>query len=460
MNDHWRQVELGKLPPQALESERIVLCSILVVNSIFELAGELKPEYFYKVEHQEIYKAALDLYTQNVGVDLQTVFSRLRERGKIEEVGGLAYVADLMNEAVGNYSYHSKVIREMHFKREGIALGNRLIQMGYNPTVDAFEMLAFADKSLTDQNVISVNKKPPTFSQQILQALREHQEADQAGGIVGIPVGIEPLAKVFSYVEGELIVIAGRPGMGKTAAMINDAIPLAYRGVPVAIYELEMNAKAFIDRTLGLVTGIPAYDLKRGKYMHKVDDLNLVQSQASKLMNLPIYLNDNPKWTVLELIADLRRIVKQMGIKVVYIDYLQLIELIDDKRSQKADQIGFVTRALKVAAKDLGITIIVFSQLSRKVEERPDKKPILSDLRDSGAIEQDADSVIFLYCPEYYKITHDKDGQETTNQLIFIIAKFREGKPQEIKARFNREFSEIIHWHMANFENDQLEVPF
>jgi replicative DNA helicase len=463
-SNHWLEAGIGKLPPFSIESEEIVLTSILVINSIFELAGELSATQFYKESHQRIYNAAYTLYAKNEPVDMSTVAMQLRKAGELELIGGAGYLAQLTELALGNFRYHATIIKEMHYKRECITMGGKIMQMAYDDTVDAFTVMSYADSAVMNNNLLATNKKKPlTFSQQILQTLKEHQTHEKTGG-KGISPGIPSMGKHFRYVEGELIVIAGRPGMGKTSVMVNDSISLAYAGVPVAIYELEMNFQAFIDRTLALITGIPLAEIKDGIYLRRPGDIKIVQDKASKLMELPLQVNDNPKWNVLEITADLRRLVKMYGIKVAYIDYLQLMELIENKsgNSLKSDQIGFITRTLKLTAKELGITIILFSQLSRKCEERPgDKRPMLSDLRDSGAIEQDADGVLFLYRPEYYNFKHDNEGNETIGLLEIMIAKFREGKPGTIKVRFNAEFSEITEWSSFPHQSDlQAEIPF
>ena len=439
------QFEYGQTPPQEPEAEKIVLGSLCVFKTMPEVSMIVRPDDFYSLPHRTIFQAALNVYNAGQDVDIITITQELRKTKELEVIGGITYLSDILSETpYVDVLHQAKLIYEASVRRNMIRNGHQLVQKAYDIGTNFRELSEFSDTVFENNTEAKGIRKTLTMRDHLTKTIKSHQKALNNNGIVGVRPGIGELAKSISYAEGELIIVGGRPSMGKTAEMVNDALGLVYQQVPVPtlVFELEMTTEAFLNRGLACLTGIPLEAIRTGMYQYKDHEVKAIEQRINELADLPLYLEDEPLLTVYEVISRTRRYVKKFGVRVVFIDYLQLIEL--ETGINKADALGQVTRQLKIAAKKLGITIIAYSQLSRESDRRQgNHKPVLADLRDSGSIEQDADIVIFLYRPEYYGIKFDDQGKPTHNLLELIIAKHREGKLSVVKTEFRGEYCSI-----------------
>jgi len=434
--------ELGKLPPQAIELEEAVLGALMLekepLNDVIEI---LKPESFYKEAHQEIYKAIKELFEVSEPVDILTVTNRLRNNGKLDIVGGAYYITNLTTrvQSAANVEYHARIISEMSIKRELIRISSEIQRDAFEDSTDVFELLDRAEQSLFDVSDTNIRKNYESMQALMLQAIEElEKRKTQKEGLTGIPSGFTDLDRVTSgWQKSDLIIIAARPGMGKTAlvvtAMRNAAIEF---NKPVAIFSLEMSSIQLVNRLISAEAQLESDKIKKGN-LEEYEWEQLLH-KTNRLTEAPIYIDDTPALTILELRAKCRRLVAQHSVELIIVDYLQLMSGDSSRGSGNREQeIAGISRALKSIAKELSIPVIAVSQLSRAVETRGgDKRPQLSDLRESGSIEQDADMVIFLYRPEYYGLTGDETGYNPEGVGEVIIAKHRNGSLDTVKLKF------------------------
>jgi len=438
---------LGKLPPQAPDLEESILGALMMSkNAIVDVAGILRPEHFYSEQNREIYDAIRGLFADGNPIDMRTVVDRLRKNGKIERIGGAYYIAELCNKVASsaNIEYHARIIIEMAMKRELIQLASKMHQDAYEDSVDVFEMINQYNllmQEILDHAITSRAEKP--MSELTMTVLKE-QEARQGGHLAGIPSRYNALDSLLNgFQKADLIIVAARPGMGKTAFVVQAGKQIAETGTPVGIFSLEMSAPQLVNR---LVIGEQEIDADRVQKGQLSDtEFMRFHDGCGVLMNLPMYIDDTPMLSIVELRARAMRMVAKYGIKIIIIDYLQLLRALG--MMNRDQEIGQITRTLKAIAKELDIPIIALSQLNRGVETRGgDKRPHLSDLRESGSIEQDADVVMFLYRPEYYKITVDEDGFPTHGLCEVIVAKHRNGSLDTVRLKFVGKFTKFVSW--------------
>ena len=430
---------LGKLPPQAPDLEEAVLGALMLEKNALNAVVEfLKPEHFYKEQHKEIYTAIVDLFKSSDPVDMRTVVNQLRKSAKLELIGGAYYIAELTSKvsSAANIEYHARVIMEMAIKRELIQVSSQIQQDAYEDTTDVFELLDKTEQSIFQISDSNLRKNYDnmrslmTRAIQELQSLKEHKD-----GLTGIPSGFTALDRMTSgWQRSDLVIIAARPGMGKTAfvvsALRNAAVEFKHA---VAIFSLEMASIQLVNRMISAEAELEGEKIKRGTLADH-EWAQLVH-KTNRLSSAPIFIDDTPALSVLELRAKCRRLKAEHNIQIVVVDYLQLMR--GDQGGNREQEIASISRALKGIAKELSIPVLALSQLSRGVETRGgDKRPQLSDLRESGSIEQDADIVMFLYRPEYYKITVDEDGMPTQGMGEVIIAKHRNGSVGSVKLKF------------------------
>jgi replicative DNA helicase len=430
---------LGKLPPQALDLEEVVLGALMLEKNALNAVVEfLKPEHFYLETHKEIYTAIVELFKSTEPVDMRTVVNQLRKSGKIEVVGGAYYIAELTAKvsSAANIEYHARVIMEMAIKRELIQVASQIQSDAYEDTTDVFELLDKTEQSVFQISDSNLRKNYDNMRNlmaraiQELQLLKEHKD-----GLTGVPSGFTELDRMTSgWQRSDLVIIAARPGMGKTAfvvsALRNAAVDFK---IPVAIFSLEMASIQLVNRMISAEAELESEKIKRGN-LAEHEWAQLVH-KTSRLSSAPIFIDDTPALSILELRAKCRRLKAEHGIQVIVIDYLQLMR--GEQGGNREQEIASISRSLKGIAKELNVPVIALSQLSRSVETRGgDKKPQLSDLRESGSIEQDADIVMFLYRPEYYKITVDEEGMPTQGTGEVIIAKHRNGTTGNVKLKF------------------------
>ncbi len=437
---------LGKLPPQALDLEEAVLGALMLEKNALNAVVEfLKPEHFYDDRHKEIYTAIIDLFKATEPVDMRTVVNQLRKNGKIELVGGAYYIAELTSKvsSAANIEYHSRVIMEMAIKRTLIEVASQIHHDAYEDTTDVFELLDKTEQAVFEISDSNLRKNYDNMKNLMARAIQELQVLkDHKDGLTGVPSGFTALDRITSgWQRSDLVIIAARPGMGKTAfvvsAMRNAAVDFK---MGVAIFSLEMASIQLVNRMISAEAELEGEKIKKGQLADH-EWAQLVH-KTSKLSAAPIFIDDTPALSVLELRAKCRRLKAEHNIQLIVIDYLQLMR--GDQGGNREQEIASISRALKGIAKELNVPVLALSQLSRSVETRGgDKRPQLSDLRESGSIEQDADIVMFLYRAEYYKITVDEEGLPTQGVGEAIIAKHRNGSTGTAKLKFIGKFTKF-----------------
>ena len=433
----------GKIPPQAIDLEEAVLGAMLIdekgVNEVIDI---LSPEVFYKKSHQVIYESIQRLFKESEPIDLLTVSSDLKKNKNFELAGGDFYLINLSQKvsSSAHIEFHSRIIQQKYIQRKLISISNEIIQKSYNESTDVIDLLDEAESKLYDVAQNNIKGSSETAQNLVIQAKKRIEEISKKEGLSGVSTGFEKLDRLTSgWQPSDLIIVAARPGMGKTALALSMARNISVqKKIPVAFFSLEMSSVQLITRLISSETGLSSDKLRTGKLAdHEWQQLNV---KVSDLESAPLYIDDSAALTIFELRAKARRLASSYGIKLIVIDYLQLMNIgSGNKTGNREQEISTISRNLKALAKELDIPVIALSQLSRAVETRGGtKRPILSDLRESGAIEQDADIVSFLYRPEYYGITEWDDDMKTPSegQGEFIVAKHRNGALDSIKLKF------------------------
>lgn len=437
---------LGKLPPQARDLEEAVLGALMLEKNALNAVVEfLKPEHFYADAHREIYQSIIDLFKASEPVDMRTVVNQLRKNAKLELVGGAYVIAELTAKvsSAANIEYHARVIIEMAIKRELIQIASQIHHDAYEDTTDVFELLDKTEQSVFEISDSNLRKNYDNMRNLMARAIQELQVLkDHKDGLTGVPSGFTALDRITSgWQRSDLVIIAARPGMGKTAfvvsALRNAAVDFK---MPVAIFSLEMASVQLVNRMISAEAELEGEKIKRGNLADH-EWAQLVH-KTSRLSSAPIFIDDTPALSILELRAKSRRLKAEHNVQLIVIDYLQLMR--GEQGGNREQEIASISRALKGIAKELNVPVLALSQLSRGVETRGgDKRPQLSDLRESGSIEQDADIVMFLYRPEYYKITVDEEGMPTQGMGEVIVAKHRNGSTGTAKLKFVGKFTKF-----------------
>lgn len=439
---------MGKVPPQAVDLEEAVLGALMLEkDALTNVIDILKVESFYKDAHQVIFRAILDLFTESQPIDLLTVTAQLRRNGTLEVAGGAFYVTELTSKvaSAANIEYHARIITEQAIKRELISIASDIQKDAFEDTTDVFELLDKMEQSLFEISEKNIRKNYADMKSIMREAFAElESKKHQKDGLTGVPSGFTALDRVTSgWQKADLVIIAARPAMGKTAFVLSVLRNAAVdHNKPVAIFSLEMSSVQMVNRLISSEAELDSEKIKKGS-LAEHEWAQLVHKTA-KLSKAPLFIDDTPALSILELRAKARKLKAQHDIQMIVIDYLQLMSG-DSKSSgggNREQEIASISRALKKIAKELMIPVIALSQLSRAVETRGgDKRPQLSDLRESGAIEQDADMVMFLYRPEYYGITEDEEHNSTQGVGEVIIAKHRNGSLDTVKLRFIGRFT-------------------
>lgn len=449
---------LGKLIPQDIEIEIAVLGALMIDSSaIIEINDKLKSEHFYKEAHQHIYSAICTLAHKNKAIDLLTVANQLKANNLLESIGGASYIASLTNRVASsaNIYYHVEIIKACYVRRQVITSTNEIIKNAFENSEDLNNLLVLVENLLEDISKATYsNKEVQHVSSVLIEAEKDlHKRIDlhKIGKMPGITTGFKELdKKTKGWQKNNLIIEAARPGMGKTAMLLKHALSAAKTGVPVCIFSMEMNDIRLVDRILIGMTGINADNYREGNLTDS--DLMVFQKAKEYLATLPIYIDDNPVCSTNYVRTVSKRLKAKDKCGMILIDYLQLtdVETGTNKQYNREQQITKVSRAYKVIAKELDVPLILLCQLSRAVETRGSKKPILSDLRESGSIEQDADVVIFLYRPEYYGeegYTYtDERGNFLYGEGFLVIAKQREGPLCDVSFSYNRSLTQLWDW--------------
>jgi replicative DNA helicase len=437
--------ETGKLQPQAVDLEEAVLGAMMLEkNAINDAIDILTPDSFYKETHQKIYEAIQQLFSDSQPIDILTVTSKLRSNGFLELVGGPAYIASLTNRvaSAANIEYHARIIQQKYIQRELIGIASTTIKDAFEDTADVFDLLDKTESGLYRITQGNIRKDYRKMHELIHEAIDEIEKAKKnTDGVSGVPTGFVDLDKVTSgWQKSDMIVIAARPAMGKTAFVLSMARNAAVQfDKPVAVFSLEMSAIQLVNRLISGETELTSDKLRKGNLQpHEYEQLH---ARIKKLSEAPLFIDDTPALSIFELRAKARRLKQQHGIEMIIIDYLQLMTAGGEGKGNREQEISNISRSIKQIAKELDIPIVALSQLSRSVETRGgDKKPMLSDLRESGAIEQDADIVGFIYRPEYYNIT-DLENVSTKGLAQILIAKHRNGALADVNLKFVAEFS-------------------
>ncbi len=455
----------GKIQPQAIPLEEAVLGAIMLdKNALPTVLDILQPDSFYVEAHQLVYKAMLNLFEKTHPIDILTVHEELKTQGDIDQIGGPNYLVELSNRvaSAANIEYHARIISQKHIQRELIRASTTIIRDSYDDTKDVFELLDDAERNLFDITQQNLNRGFESIGTLALKAQKQLEElADKAEGLTGVPSGFTELDRVTSgWQASDLIIIAARPGMGKTAFTLSLAKNAAMdHGKAVAIFSLEMSNIQLVQRLISMEAEISSRKLRNGQL--EPHEWQQLHTAVEKLSTVPIYIDDTPAINSFELRAKCRRLKMQHDVQLIVIDYLQLMSgNIDNKRTGTREQeISSISRALKGMAKELNVPVIALSQLSRAVETRGgEKRPMLSDLRESGAIEQDADIVSFIYRPEYYDITESEEGSLKGIAEI-IVAKHRNGALETIKLRFVDQFAKFTNLDEFDFSSLKSDDP-
>jgi replicative DNA helicase len=446
-------LQKGKIAPQTPEMEEAVLGAILIDKDAFSLINEiLNINSFYSEQHQIIYDCILGLYNDSEALDTLNVIRNLRKSGQIQKAGGAKYIASLSSRvnSAANIEYHAMAIAQSAIKREMISVANEILDEGFANNFDIFDLLNKTEQSffaISEKNIRKNYLDANTIMRNTIDEL-EHKKESNVDGLTGIASGFSDLDRLTGgWQKTELTIIAARPGMGKTAFVVSSMRNAAVdHDIPIAIFSLEMSATQLMLRMISAEAEIDSEKLRKGTLQgHEWEQLH---HRITKLSQSNIFIDDTPALSILELRAKCRRLKAQHNIQMVIIDYLQLMTGDDGSgvSSSREQEIAAISRSLKNLAKELEVPVLALSQLSRAVETRGgDKRPQLSDLRESGSIEQDADMVMFLYRPEYYKITEDELGNSTEGIGEVIIAKNRAGTIENIKLQFIGKFTKFAN---------------
>ena len=431
----------GVVPPQAVELEETVLGALMLEkDSIIAVQEYITADAFYTEEHRLIYKAIESLSAELKPIDLYTVTERLKARKELKKVGGAAYLAQLTQKvgSAANIEFHAKIIAQKYVQRELIRSATEIQRRSYDEDQDVTDLIGFAESEIFKVAEGHVKRSVQNAKDILAKALAQIEQASKnTSAFNGVPSGFMAIDRVtLGWQPSDLIIIAARPSMGKTAFVLSMARNMAIdHEAPVAFFSLEMSAVQLMMRLIVAETGLNGTDIKSGRLTP--EQWRHLESATKPLGTAPLYIDDTPALSVFEFRSKARRLKIHHDIKIIVIDYLQLMTGNQDSKGNREQEVAFISRTLKAIAKELDIPIIALSQLNRSTETRGgSKRPQLSDLRESGAIEQDADIVAFIHRPEYYGINTDENGMPTAGMAEIIIAKHRNGAVTDVKLRF------------------------
>ncbi|RRD02183.1 replicative DNA helicase [Prevotella sp. OH937_COT-195] len=438
----------GHLQPQALDAERVVLGALMIDKDAFSMISDtLRPETLYEPRNQKIFRAIQSLSMEEKPIDIITVTDQLAKDGVLEEVGGPGYILELSSKVVSsaNIVYHSHILAQKYIARQLISFASVIETKAFDESQDIDELMQEAEGSLFEISQKNLKQDYTQIEPVVKQALEQlTKAAENEGGLTGIPTGYDKLDDITSgWQPSDLIIIAGRPAMGKTSFALSLAknIVMDYQ-IPAAFFSLEMSNVQLVNRLLSNVCEISGKKILNGQ----IDDeeWKRIDKNIGKMQVAPLYIDDTPGMSIFELRTKARRLVREKNVKILMIDYLQLMNANGARFGSRQEEVSTISRSLKGLAKELDIPIIALSQLNRSVENREGnegKRPQLSDLRESGAIEQDADMVIFVHRPEYYHINQDDHGRDLRGKAQIIIAKHRKGETKDVLLNFRGEFT-------------------
>ncbi len=441
-------IDFGKIPPQALELEDAVLGAVMLEkDAILQIIDILKPESFYKEEHQKIFQAIIDLASSNRAIDLLTVTEELRKKKELDEVGGPVYITQLTTKvaSAAHIEFHARIVAQKHIQRELIRVSSEIQGRAFDESADVDDLLDFSESELFNIAQGNIKKESQKVNVLIKEAIIQIEEASKrADSLIGIPSGFTKLDRLTNgWQNSDLVIVAARPSMGKTAFVLTMARNMAVEhGRSVAIFSLEMASLQLVNRLIVAETELPSNRIRNGKLADF--EWEQLDYKIKKLVDASIFIDDTPAISIFELRAKARRLKRQHNMDILIIDYLQLMTGTPDTRGNREQEVSTISRALKSIAKELNIPVIALSQLNRSVEIRSGtKRPQLSDLRESGAIEQDADMVIFIHRPEKYGLMEDENGNSLRGIAEIILAKHRNGPIGDVFLKFKDEFAKF-----------------
>ena len=457
-NSHTQHIDntYAHLQPQALDVERAVIGALLIDKDAYAVVCEqLTPESFYEPRNQHIFAAIRDLAMNEKPVDVLTVTQQLASNGKLAEVGGPAYIAEISSRVASsaNVEYHARIVAQKALARQLIHYTSDIQERAYDETIDVDELMQQAEGALFELSQKNMKKDYTQIDPVIKNAMEVLNQAyANAGGLTGVTSGYHELDKITSgWQASDLVIIAGRPAMGKTAFALSMARNIvADNHIPMGFFSLEMSNVQLVNRLISNVCEIQGSKILNGQL--DAEEWKRLDERLTLLQGAPLFVDDTPGLSVFELRTKARRLVREHGVKIIMIDYLQLMNANGMRFTSRQEEVSTISRSLKGLAKELNIPILALSQLNRSVEQRDKdgKRPQLSDLRESGAIEQDADIVVFIHRPDYYGITKDGEGIDIRGKAEIIIAKHRKGATKDVTLRFKGEFT--------RFENNDERI--
>lgn len=445
----------GRIPPRDLELEEAVLGALMLEKDAYTAVCDiLKPECFYEPANRLVYEAVQHLGAAQKPIDMLTVTEQLRLDGTLADVGGPVFVSELTSRVLSgaNVEYHARIVAQKYLARELISFAGEIEKKAYDESNDVDDLLQEAEGRLFEITQRNVKKDVTQIDPVIAQAISQIQaSANRASGLSGLESGFHELDKLTSgWQSSDLIIIAARPAMGKTAFVLSMAKNMSVNyNIPVAIFSLEMSNLQLVNRLISNVCELGGEKIKSGQLSPM--EWDQLMARVKNLLGAKLFIDDTPSLSIFELRTKARRLVREHQVRFIIIDYLQLMNASGMRFGSREQEVSMISRSLKQLAKELNIPVVALSQLNRSVESRGDskdgKRPQLSDLRESGAIEQDADIVCFIHRPEYYlRSSTDAEGNDIQGLAEFIVAKHRSGRVDDVKMRFRKEFARFENW--------------
>ena len=441
----------GRKPPSDVATEAAVLGALLISKDAYtQVCDILRPECFYDPRHRLIYEAIQTLGAAQQPIDFITVINQLERNEALEEAGGRAFIVNLTTNvgSAAHVEFHSRIVQQKYLARELITFGATVQSEALDESNDIDEVMQRTEGALFDLTQNNIKKEVTQIDPVIMQAIKQMEIASsRTSGLSGLESGFRELDAITSgWQNSDLIIIAARPAMGKTAFVLSMAKNMAVNyNIPVAIFSLEMSNLQLVNRLISNVCELDGAKIKSGQ----LSELEWRQtlSRLNALYGAPLYIDDPSALSIFELCTKARRLVREKQVKMIIIDYLQLMNASGMKFGSREQEVSMISRSLKQLAKELNIPIVALSQLNRQLERSENKRPQLSDLRESGAIEQDADMVCFIHRPEYYlRSGEDAQGNDIRGLAEFIIAKHRSGKVDDVRMRFRASFARFENW--------------
>ncbi|MDR1666471.1 MAG: replicative DNA helicase [Bacteroidales bacterium] len=457
-------VEAGKLPPQAVDMEEYILGAIMLEkDAIFEVIEFLKPDCFYKEAHAKIFQAAVDLSSREEPIDLNTVTHELRKKEVLEETGGTYYLAQLTNKVMSaaNIEYNARIVHQKYIQRELIRIATEIQKKSFDEAADVDELLNTAEQSIFDISQGNLKKDAQPINA-LLQKAIDTIAKIPTGALLGIPSGFTELDRMTSgWQPTDLVIVAARPAMGKTAFALSMARNMAVEhNCGVALFSLEMSAIQLAIRLLSAETGLDMEKIRNGKL--EKEEWDILYGKITSLQEAPLFIDDTPAISVFEFRAKCRRLVQQHHIKAAMVDYLQLMTWTGDTKGNREQEVSNISRSLKAIAKELDIPVIALAQVKREAasaDRQGHKRPQLQDLRESGAIEQDADIVAFIHRPEYYGFIEDEDGNSLRGIAEIIIGKHRNGATGTVLLKFQPQIVKFTELDEIIGSSETITIP-